>query len=52
MTALQKEALYHKWNSCDRATRIRLACEYLKLLRAGEAKISWLRFLQSNLEER
>ena len=51
MTALQKKALYHKWNSCDRNTRIRLACEYLKLLRAGEEKTSWLVFLANNLEK-
>jgi hypothetical protein len=52
MTSLQKEALYTKWNSCDRDTRIRLACEYLKLLQAGEEKMSWLCFLKNNLEEK
>lgn len=51
MTLLQKEALYTKWNSCDRNTRIRLACEYLKLLRAGEEEMSWLHFLEHNLED-
>lgn len=51
MTAVQKETLYNKWNSCDRDTRIRLACEYLKILRSGEEQISWLLFLENNMEE-
>jgi len=51
MTSLQKEALYTKWNSCDRDTRIRLACKYLKLLRTGEENMSWLCFLEINMDE-
>lgn len=51
MTSLQKEALYIKWNSCDRDTRIRIACEYLNLIRRDEEEISWLCFLNNNLEE-
>lgn len=51
MTSLQKEALYTKWKSCDRDTRIQLACEYLKLLRLDEEEISWFCFLETNLEE-
>jgi hypothetical protein len=51
MTSLQKEALYTKWNSCGRDTRIRLACRYLKLLRAGEEEMSWLCFLEKYLKE-
>ena len=50
MTSLQKEALYTKWISCDRDTRIRLACKYLKLLRIGEENMSWLFFLEKNME--
>ena len=49
MTSLQKEALYIKWNSCDRDTRVRIACEYLKLIRLDEEEISWLCFLDNNL---
>ncbi|MFT5730560.1 MAG: hypothetical protein ACI8PB_004745 [Desulforhopalus sp.] len=51
MTSLQKEALYIKWNSCGRDTRIRLACEYLNLIRLGEEERSWLYFLENNLEK-
>lgn len=52
MTSLQKEVLFTKWNSSDRETRIRLACKYLKLLRAGEEKMSWLIFLENNMDEK
>ena len=51
MTALQKESLYNRWNSCDRDTRIRLACKYLKILRSDEEQMSWLRFLENYMEE-
>ncbi len=51
MTSLQKETLYTKWNSCDRDTRIRLACRYLKLLRVGQEEMSWLYFLEKYLKE-
>lgn len=51
MTSLSKEALYTKWNSCDRDTRIRLTCKYLKLFRLNEEEISWLTFLKHNLEK-
>lgn len=51
MDSLQKQKLYQKWNCCDRATRIRLACEYLKLLRSDGEKVGWLEFLVKNLEE-
>jgi len=52
MTSLQKEALYIKWNLCGRDTRIRLACEYSKLIRLGGKDISWLYFLENNLEKK
>lgn len=51
MTALQKKQLYSKWNSCDRDTRIRIACEYLKILRTRDQEISWLQFLADQLKE-
>lgn len=50
MATIQKEMLYQKWNRCDRTTKIRLACEYLKLLRSAEEKQSWLQFLETRLE--
>ncbi|WP_169309276.1 hypothetical protein [Desulforhopalus sp. IMCC35007] len=52
MTALQKKQLYSKWNSYDRDTRIRLACEYLKILRTRNQEISWLQFLNSQPKQK
>jgi len=51
MTNVEMETLYNKWNACDRNTRIRLAYEYLKILRAGDKQISWLLFLEHHMEE-
>lgn len=51
MTALQKEYLYSKWNSCDKKTKTHLASKYLTILRESDEEISWLQFLQGNLLE-
>lgn len=49
MNETEKEELFDKWGSCDRETRIRLACEYLTIMDPGDGQLGWLRFLQANL---
>ncbi|MFT5700754.1 MAG: hypothetical protein ACI8ZB_003639 [Desulforhopalus sp.] len=49
MITIEKEVLYSKWNACDRDTRIRLACEYLKMSRSDEEVTNWLQFLEERL---
>ncbi len=51
MTNVEKEMLYNRWIACDPDTRIRLACEFLQILRTGEEQISWLLFLENHMEE-